>query len=304
MATSTNTTGGGRGSAQFAAVDPRRLDVAPVGGGRGSAQFAATDPRRLDHEDSGKPTKETKDKAGNASASEGISPRPNILDNYASYTYNLSWYILTTNQLKDMQTNGIIDTNAWSLLVQSGGAAVGNRNSYFTLDYYLDDLEIESQFTQQVTAATSISFIVTEPNGITLLKNLASAAKDINQEPLATLNNTIYVMIVRFYGYDAAGNLVTDIGAAGTPGAEANNTNYAVIKYFPFMITDFTYTVNGKTIVYHIKGVYSGTYYAQSTAFASVPYNVELSGETVNDVLNGKAASKDTASDTNGRAKE
>lgn len=40
--------GAGRGSATFAAVDPRRLDLSDAGSGQSSSVFAAIDPRRLD----------------------------------------------------------------------------------------------------------------------------------------------------------------------------------------------------------------------------------------------------------------
>jgi hypothetical protein len=48
-------------------------------------------------------------------------PSPNVLDQYASYTYNLSWYIITAEQYKEMAKTSKINPNQWSLLMQTGG---------------------------------------------------------------------------------------------------------------------------------------------------------------------------------------
>ena len=60
----------------------------------------------------------------NAASNPGnpIRPSPNVLDQFASYTYNLSLYLITPEQFKEMESNKKINTNQWSLLMQSGGA--------------------------------------------------------------------------------------------------------------------------------------------------------------------------------------
>lgn len=50
------------------------------------------------------------------------APRDNVLDQYASYTYGLSLYLLTADQYKKMSATSKINTNEWSLLIQTGGA--------------------------------------------------------------------------------------------------------------------------------------------------------------------------------------
>ena len=54
--------------------------------------------------------------------SNPIKPSPNVLDQFASYTYSLSWYLLTPQQANVMSNTSKINTNQWSLLAQSGGA--------------------------------------------------------------------------------------------------------------------------------------------------------------------------------------
>ena len=52
-----------------------------------------------------------------------VTPKPNILDQFSSYTYGLSLYVLTPEQYKLMSATKQINTNQWSLLMQTGGAA-------------------------------------------------------------------------------------------------------------------------------------------------------------------------------------
>jgi hypothetical protein len=70
-------------------------------------------------------TKSGTDKIFNAASNPGnpITPSPNVLDQFASYTYSLSWYLLTPQQANVMSSTSKINTNEWSLLMQSGGAA-------------------------------------------------------------------------------------------------------------------------------------------------------------------------------------
>lgn len=237
-----------------------------------------------------------------------ITPQPNILDRYASYTYNLGWYLLSPTQFAEITNTEKLDVSQWSLLVQSGGAAIqqtgvsqqntiagqitsatNGRNKYFTLDYYMDDLEISTTLGGGGPATlTEISFKVTEPNGITLLPNLTNAVRDLYQETTAANNLAFYVMVVKFYGWDINGLLITDPAKnTGTVGATPGISNAVVTRYYPFQITEFNFKMANKAIEYQIKGTPQHFQYASSSGTASVPYNIELTGETVSDVLAG-----------------
>lgn len=247
----------------------------------------------------------------NAGSNPGslIKPQPNILDRYASYTYNLGWYLLSPTQFKEITNNTKLDISQWSLLVQSGGAAAQQagiaqtgspteqlnisatpgRNKYFTLDYYIDDFEINTTLGGGGPATlTEISFKVTEPNGLTLLPNLTNAVRDLYQETNAANNLAFYVMVVKFYGWDINGMLITDpTKNTGNPAATPGISNAVVTRYYPFQITEFNFKMANKAIEYQIKGVPQHFQYAASSGTGSIPYNIELTGETVGDVLSG-----------------
>jgi hypothetical protein len=242
------------------------------------------------------------------SPSSLISPRPNILDQYASYTYSLSWYILTPVQFKNITNSKKLNVKQWSLLMQSGGAstqqagvssssnligqsssAVSGRNKYFSLDYYLDDFEITHTLGGGGPAQlVQLSFKVTEPNGLTLLPNLTNACRDLYQDPAAANNSAFYVMAVNFYGWDINGHLITDpTSKKGVAGATPGASNAVVSRYYPFTIVEFFFKMANKAVEYQIKGGPQAFQYAQTSGLGSIPYNIEVTGATVGDVLAG-----------------
>jgi hypothetical protein len=257
-----------------------------------------------------------------------IAPQPNILDQFASYTYNIAWYALTPQQFNLLSTLPKIDVSQWSLLVQSGGAskqqnattqqgvnfgqstplngpltkiATPNRNEYFTLDYYLDDLEIKSQITgANASQVGELSFKVSEPNGITLIPNLNYAIRGLNAAtPLAAQ----FCLVIKFYGWDIDGNLITDPTLnRGLKGLTPSISNAILTRYYPFTITQLDFKIDGKNVVYHIKGLPTQYIKAASTGLGSIPGNWEFTGETLGQVLSGTTnASAENSNITDGR---
>ena len=74
-------------------------------------------------DDNTSPNKNTTQQTINSTFTAPILPQPNILDQYSSYTYSISWYMITKNQFKALETSK--NTAGWQLLVQSGGAPLG-----------------------------------------------------------------------------------------------------------------------------------------------------------------------------------
>jgi hypothetical protein len=83
---------------------------------------------------------------------------------------------------------------------------------------------------------TDIKFTVIEPMGITLLDRLYDAVKDIAPKDGAGVVNysaATYLMVIRFFGYDENGQLVTP----GQPANSSTSNPKAVIeKFVPFLI--------------------------------------------------------------------
>jgi hypothetical protein len=241
----------------------------------------------------------------NANFSQRINPRPNILDQYASYTYSLTWYLLTPQQFNSMSVQNKINISEWQILVQSAGAPLtpGNglpgRNEFFSSDYYMDNLVIEQVLAGKGSGSVqnfgSLNFTLTEPNGAVFLENLKNAVTAVYKQNnvsggVASFVGAQYVMCVRFYGYNQAGQLV-QVGKNANPGngnSVPTDASAVVEKFIPFNLSDIKFKLVNRVIEYRIEAV--GTPYI--TAFSSqrgtIPFDYELTGSNVGEVLNGR----------------
>jgi len=242
-----------------------------------------------------------------AGARNAIKSQDNILDQFASYTYSLSWYLLDHATYNTLLTSDIKQLNNYYLLAQSGGAALqtknqsyvettsAGRNPFFTLDYYLDNFEFDTAVSgtpgsRGAAKLSSLSFTVTEPNGISLQSNLVRAVNALYwSKGLATQGTTVnyneahYCMVIRFYGYDSQGNLVMPIDSRqGLTDRQA-----AIEKFIPFNITAIDFKVANKLVEYSIRGAPIEQLTAFSTDRGSIPQNFQFQGRTTKDILAG-----------------
>ena len=289
------------------------------GAGAGTTNNAGTSVGADDNPGASKTTaQQIINQAFGVSTNSTITTQPNVLDQYASYTYAISWYLMTPGQYNSITTGSAapsFNTAGWSLLMQSGGAPTTGRNQYFPLDYYLDDLEIETflvgKGTNLSNNAMDIKFKVVEPNGITLLDNLYKAvvAAYTNPQPTTGAGTTVattstatqtttqppsygkaqYCLIIEFYGYDSQGKLVAPATGQNSPTGQLSNTNpQAVIKkYFPFLIQNITFRTAKSGIEYNVvaKPVPYST--NSSQARGTIPFPFSLAGQTVQQILQG-----------------
>ena len=239
-----------------------------------------------------------------AGAQNAIVSQDNILDRFASYTYSLSWYLLDNDTYNSLATSDTKYISSYYLLMQSGGAPITTtdakgaqtgRNPFFTLDYYMDNFVIENAVSgtpgsRGASKLLSVGFTVSEPNGITLQPNLIRAVNDLYEKngyvkPGTNVNyvEANYVMVVRFYGYDSAGNLVMPIDQR----TGATDRQAAIEKFIPFRIVDIEFKVANKLVEYTITGVPTDQYTAFSTDRGSIPQNFQFQGKTVADILVG-----------------
>jgi hypothetical protein len=241
----------------------------------------------------------------NASAGQRINPEPNVLDQYASYTYAITWYMLTPAQYNSLSQTGQKNTSTWSLLMQDGGAQIapgnnaGGRNSYFTVDYYMDNLEIESVILGKESGGpnntVSMHFTVTEPNGYTLIDNLHRSAIDLFKQnklpPLSSWQQIQYCLVIQFYGYDSDGNLVAPARGSITNNNSGLFGGSVIQKYFPFVIKNLTTRIVNKQVEYKVECAPIPYNTGLSSARGTIPFPYEFSGKTIGEVLNGKPGS-------------
>jgi len=258
--------------------------------------------------DDASPTKNATRQDIELSFQEDIVPQPNVLDSYASYTYQLSWYLLNNDDyLKLIQGGrnadlaaGEVGIDGGQLLMQSGGAhdkgnptssannqtaTTQSRNPYFKLDYYIDSLTLKNLLpghaTGTASTATDFKMTVIEPNGISLVDNLKKAIK--SYAGLDVFPSALYCLVIRFRGYDENGNPVI-VGNTDSGGAKTDPYSI-VVKYIPFAITKFDFSVSNRLTTYDITAavVQNGFRLRQT-----VQFDTELTGRTVSEMLGGQ----------------
>ena len=245
------------------------------------------DTQNLAPADAAKPQTATNSAAG---AQTIIEPQPNVLDKFASYTYQASVYLMTADQYRNLLNSSNKTIPDSQLLFQSGGKTVGNK--FFDNDFYLDNITVETQFagkqTQGAHMATNLRFTVTEPMGITFLDRLYNAVADsVPAESTVNFSAVQYLMAIKFFGYDQTGKL----SAPGIPASVGNTADpkAVIIKYIPFNLNKINWTVGSKLVTYDIEAAPVGQTTAGSVNRGTVPFDIELSAKTVGEILSGTA---------------
>jgi len=244
-------------------------------------------------------------------ANETIKPQPNVLDKFSSYTYQASVYLMSNAQYSAYQLSEKKTINGYNLLFQTGGAPnnIGGpqgpnapqplafeagRNPFFPYDYYIDSVKVTNKLLGKNTMAahsvTDLKFTVIEPANITLIDNIYKAVQDIAPKGAAGAVNyaaAIYLMVIRFFGYDANGNLQT-VGVAD-PVTGLSDASSLIEKYIPFRIKNINWAVANKLVSYDFECAPIGQLIAGGTKRGTIPGDMELTGASVSDMLKGQA---------------
>jgi len=220
-----------------------------------------------------------------------IKPQPNVLDQYSSYTYQASLYLMDKNSYQQSINTGNKSLANAKLLVQTGGAPQGaGRNDFFNLDYYIDRFDIKSFIAGKSVRLShnvkEISMTIVEPNGISFVQNLDAAVQQFlgsAENKKRNFTSQIYLFVVRFYGYDDRGNLVR----GGTAKNGTSDPNAFVEKWYPLIISKVGFRIANKAVEYEIVAKAPPYQINASSQRGTIPYNVEFSGKTLKDVLGG-----------------
>ena len=188
------------------------------------------------------------------------------------------------------------------LIAQSGGISKSDpkRAPEFDVDFYIDDLKIQQNIgTKEVgstTNYTTITFNITEPYGFSLLTRLRKA-----QNALATVTNTpnfdkvqdparqIYMLGIRFLGYDKNGSLIDPTKIPSSDGDPQGNAFGLYERFYDILIRDLKFKITGKAVTYSLTTGNASSIIGFGSKFSTVWQDVNVTADTVYNALMGGA---------------
>jgi len=236
---------------------------------------------------------------------EEIKTTPNKFKDFATMTYSVSLYMLGKSQYNEMVSSGVKSVKGLYLIMQSGGISnnpAGNHGAkrsvnFFRNDFYIDDVELKGMVSGTSVGSAhntfEMNFIVTEPNGLTFLEQLHGIVQEYNIAAGVSKDRINYaaqnfLMVVRFYGYDKNGKQITgrDIGLSES----LSDLTSVSEKFIPFQFSSIQFAIENDVVKYRCKAVAPQTQIPFGVANSTIPFNTELMGQTVQQVLSGVEA--------------
>lgn len=183
--------------------------------------------------------------------------------------------------------------------------ADAGRNPFFPQDFYFDSITVDNLIigngSRAAHSVSTIKFTVVEPSNISLLDRLYDAVQDFmpasGQKQNINYTSVVYLMVIKFYGYDENGNLVTNIGAMDQSGR--TDPNAVVEKYIPFKITQCDFTVENKLVSYQIEGKAPNEIVAAGTRRGTIPYDIRLTAKSLGELLGADVVYSDAVPSAN-----
>lgn len=219
----------------------------------------------------------------------------NPLGKFSSYTYRLTLYMVSPAAFSSQLDSGVWDKSGMYVVAQSAGAD-GKRAPGFEFDFFIDNLEmvtsLSSKDSNESSLATErIKFDIYEPYGMTFLKNLVTAAEKVgnsygNVDPQSVSNalSQIFLLTVRFYGYDEKGNVVSTPSSA--PGVGDKITDSGLFeRVFPIKINELATKLDNKIVRYVVTAAPVNEFIGRSQFKSAIQENLNISGDTVQDIL-------------------
>ncbi len=244
----------------------------------------------------------------------------NPLAQLASYTYNISLYMVTPDAYEAFVQSGRKKIDALSkaipvseavsaaggigggafIVAQSGGTSNDSRRtSGNNVDYYIDNLRFttltNTKSTQgPVTAVSQMSFQITEPYGFSFISDLKRAGEALKAYSASgTYKNmynafrNFYILGIRFYGYDIDGRLVKGsdkrYGSAIDPlGGDALFENFYDLQF-----SNVNFKLTGDAVIYNISAVSINGQSLLGIKRGRMPNGISVQGASVKDALTG-----------------
>lgn len=234
--------------------------------------------------------------------------KPNIknpLANFSSYTYTISLYALTADNVNDFYRLGKWDTSKLELILQSGGVNASGKNAdaprskWFNYDFYIDNLEIVSLVNSKETGAATTSydfkFQIFEPYAMTFPSRLVFMQREIQQRAAIRKNivqqvdalNCPILLVIKFQGYDANGNLISELNSPGLAQYTQTDNPGAFERAFPIYISKFSFKLENKVTVYDIQAKVVDHQIAFGAKRGVIDVPISITADTVEAAIGG-----------------
>lgn len=200
----------------------------------------------------------------------------NVLHDYTAYTYRITLYLLTPDDLTALSNSPETFVPTYALISSGGGfanksaAKVPGRHPDFMEDFYFDNLSLTTvvglNSKSKASNAIDIKFNIVEPYGMTLLDRLFSACQ-------TSAKCTNYVEVPYLIQIDFLSN-VDEVNKGGIRG------NIIDSKRIPLKITEFKIKPTTGGTVYSVRGMpYNHVGFLQSVG--ATPVNLSVTAKTV-----------------------
>lgn len=252
----------------------------------------------------------------------GGSGRPgkrlyNPLSKLASYTYNISLYMITPDAYEEFvaagrqkipalanarpAAPGEITSGAY-VIAQSGGVnnSTTARAPGMELDYYIDNLKFTTITNSKATgtntsAVSSFTFTITEPYGFSFLTNLKRATDALKRyndkdEEFKRLTNDfkqIYILGIRFYGYDINGREVTAPTELYGEPLDPLGSGALFENFYDIQISNVKFRLDGKAVTYNFEAAGTNAQALLGIKRSRIPTGLRVQGSTVSEALTG-----------------
>jgi hypothetical protein len=239
----------------------------------------------------------------------------NPLSKLASYTYNISLYMITPDAYEQFvasgrqkiqaltnagPVNGEISSGAF-VIAQSGGTnnSTTARAPGFELDYYIDNLKFKTMTSSKsagtnTSAVADFSFTITEPYGFSFLTNLKKATDALKRyndtteyKQLTNDFKQIYILGIRFYGYDINGREVTAPTELYGEPIDPLGSGALFENYYDIQISNVKFKLDGRAVVYNVEAVGMNAQALLGVKRGRMPTGLRIQGGTVDDALQG-----------------
>jgi hypothetical protein len=172
-------------------------------------------------------------------AGKTFSPFPNVLDQYANYTYHIRWSLANDIVSSSIRSAAEFE-NAGKIVIAESGATVG---------FNISDLEIDNICPvgpqTQAMGHTGWKMTIREPYGLSLVDRLYAASQIMGVHNHLTSPSFLEVW---FTGYGEDGHLAT------------TDMKKTIYRLFRVNVTKMLAETTSSGTTYHLEGLFDGTY--------------------------------------------